>query len=67
MGFSPFPLHLGDRFLITSAFPWFVEPSIDLGDFRHPSPAFEMIEPDNLLMRPVKMIRNIRYLLVQPR
>jgi hypothetical protein len=45
----------------------FVEAPIDLGDLPYPLLAFLVLEGQDLLMRPVEMIGNVRYLLVEPR
>jgi len=47
-------------------FHLFIESLIDPGDFGDPSLALAMFERKDLLMRPVKVISNVRYLLVEP-
>jgi hypothetical protein len=42
-----------------------ISPLIDSGDFRDPALAFTMLERKDLVMRPVKVIRDVRYLLEQ--
>jgi hypothetical protein len=44
-----------------------VEAQIDFCDLPHPSLALLMLERQDLFVRPVKMIGNVRYLLVEPR
>jgi hypothetical protein len=43
-----------------------VEPVVDLCDLGDPALTFGMIERQDLFVRPVKMVRHIRYLLVEP-
>ena len=43
-----------------------VETLVDLGDLRDPTLALGMLERQDLVVRPVKVIGNVRYLLVEP-
>jgi len=43
-----------------------VEPAIDLRDLLDPALAFAMLQAQDLLVRPVKVIRDIRDLLIEP-
>jgi hypothetical protein len=43
-----------------------VEALINLGDFCNPALALRMVQRQNLFVRPVKMIGNVGYLLIQP-
>jgi len=43
-----------------------VESPIDLCDLVDPALSLGVLEPENLLVRPVKVIRDVRYLLVEP-
>ena len=43
-----------------------VEPAVDLRDLRDPLLPLTVFEPEDLLVRPVKVIRDVRYLLVEP-
>ena len=43
-----------------------IETLVDLCDLLHPTLALRMIQRQDLLMRPVKVVRNIRYLLIEP-
>src|SRR5262249_37221324 len=43
-----------------------IEAPVDAGDFRDPALALAMVQRQNLLVRPMKVIRHIRYLLVEP-
>jgi hypothetical protein len=44
----------------------FVEPPVDLRDLLDPTLPLGVLEPENLLVRPVEVIRDVRYLLVEP-
>lgn len=44
----------------------FVESLVDFADFIHPLLTFSMFERENLFMRPVEVICNVRYLFVEP-
>ena len=44
----------------------FIEAPVDLCNLRHPTLALGVLQGQDLLMRPVKVIRNVRYLLVEP-
>lgn len=44
----------------------FIETGIDFGNFRHPLPAFSVLQHQDLMVRPVKVKRDIRYLLIEP-
>jgi hypothetical protein len=50
----------------THAAHLFIEALIDLGNFRDPALAFGVLQSQNLFVRPVKVIGNIRYLLIEP-
>jgi len=43
-----------------------VEALVDLCNLDNPTLAFSMLQRQNFLVRPVKVIRNVRYLLVEP-
>jgi len=43
-----------------------VEALIDLGDFCNPALTFSMLHRQNLFVRPVKVIGDISYLLIEP-
>jgi hypothetical protein len=43
----------------------FIEPAVDLGDLPHPPFTIPMFHVKNRIGRPVKMVRNVGYLLVQ--
>jgi hypothetical protein len=43
-----------------------VETPIDLRDLGNPTPALGMVQCQNLPLRPVKVIGNVRYLLIEP-
>jgi hypothetical protein len=43
-----------------------VEALVDFGDFLNPALALKVIQFENLCVRPVKVISNIRYLLIEP-
>jgi hypothetical protein len=45
----------------------FIAPAIDLCDLHHPALALVMLDRQDLFVRPVKVIRNVRYLLIEPR
>jgi hypothetical protein len=59
MVFVPLASKSSSAYLLIEAF-------IDLGDFCDPALAFSMLHRQNLSVRPVKVIGNIGYLLVQP-
>jgi hypothetical protein len=44
----------------------FIETLVDLRDLRNPALALGMFQRQNLFVRPVKVISNIRYLLIEP-
>jgi hypothetical protein len=44
----------------------FVEPPVDLRDLLDPTLPLGVLEPENLLVPPVEVIRDVRYLLVEP-
>jgi len=44
----------------------FVEALIDLRDLRDPALALSVLQRQNLLVRPMKVIGDVRYLLVEP-
>jgi hypothetical protein len=44
----------------------FVETAVDLRDLGDPFRPLRVLEPEDLLVRPVKVIRDVRYLLLQP-
>jgi hypothetical protein len=46
--------------------PLLVQASVDSGDLFHPGRAFPMLQAQDLLMRPMKVISHIRYLLAEP-
>jgi hypothetical protein len=43
-----------------------VKSLVDPGDFGDPALALAVFEREDLLMRPVKVISNVRYLLIEP-
>jgi len=43
-----------------------VQPAVDTGDFRDPALPLAVLQREDLIVRPVKMKRDVRYLLVQP-
>jgi hypothetical protein len=43
-----------------------VQALVDLGDLGDPALAFGVLQRQNFLVRPVKVIRNVRYLLIEP-
>jgi len=43
-----------------------VQSLIDLGDFIHPLLTLLMLQFENLRVRPVKVVCNVRYLLIEP-
>jgi len=43
-----------------------VQASIDARDFFHPRRALAMLQGKDFLVRPVKVIRHVRYLLAEP-
>jgi hypothetical protein len=43
-----------------------VQAAIDLDDLLHPARALAMLEVQDLVVRPMKVIRQIRYLFVEP-
>jgi hypothetical protein len=43
-----------------------VEPAVDAGDLFHPTLPVAVLQRQDLLVRPVEMKRDVRYLLVQP-
>jgi hypothetical protein len=43
-----------------------IEAAVDLRDLRDPLFPFTMFERQDLLVRPVKVIRDVRYLLAEP-
>jgi hypothetical protein len=43
-----------------------VESLVDLGDLGDPTTALGVLQRQNLLVRPVKVIGNVRYLLIEP-
>jgi hypothetical protein len=43
-----------------------VEALVDLCDLSDPTPALGVLQRQNFLVRPVKVISNIRYLLIEP-
>src|SRR5262245_6609978 len=43
-----------------------VQAAIDLDDLLHPARAFAMLEVQDLVVRPMKVIRQVRYLFVEP-
>jgi hypothetical protein len=51
---------------VKSAVVFLVETPVDLRDLGDPALPLGVFEPENLLVRPVKVIRDVRYLLVQP-
>jgi len=56
------------RFLEFSRAPWtlFIEAPVDLCDLGDPTLALGVLERQDFFVRPVKVIRNIRYLLIEP-
>jgi hypothetical protein len=44
----------------------FIEAEIDFGNLRHPLPALSVLQHQDLAVRPVKVKRDIRYLLIEP-
>lgn len=44
----------------------FVEAEIDFGNLRHPALALCVLQHQDLVVRPVKVKRDIRYLLIEP-
>jgi hypothetical protein len=44
----------------------FIEPLVDLRDLSDPALALGVFQRQNLFVRPVKVIGNIRYLLIEP-
>lgn len=44
----------------------FVQAAIDPDDLLHPARAFAMLQVHDVVVRPVKVIRQIRYLFVEP-
>ena len=44
----------------------FVQARIDLCDFSHPLLTLRMFQFKNLSVRPVKVVRNVRYLFIEP-
>jgi len=52
---------------LRSDFPHlFIESPIDLGDLSDPALALAVFEREDLVVRPVKVIGNVRYLLIEP-
>ena len=43
-----------------------VQTAIDLDDLLHPARAFAMLQVHDLVVRPMKVIRQIRYLFAEP-
>ena len=43
-----------------------VETLVDLGNLGNPTLALSVLERHDLLVRPMKVIRNVRYLLIEP-
>jgi hypothetical protein len=43
-----------------------VKPLVDFGDLANPAIAFSVFQMKYLVVRPVKVIRNVRYLLIEP-
>lgn len=43
----------------------FIEPAIDIGDFFHPALALHVLKVQDIVAWPVKVIRDVGYLLVQ--
>ena len=50
----------------SGVFYLFVEALVDLGDLGDPTLAFSMLERQDLLVRPMKVIGDICYLLIEP-
>jgi hypothetical protein len=44
----------------------FVETLVDLCNLGNPTLALSMLQRQNSLVRPMKVIRNVRYLLIEP-
>ena len=43
-----------------------VQAAIDLDDFLDPTPTLAVLQAQDVVMRPVKVVRQIRYLFVEP-
>jgi hypothetical protein len=50
----------------SSGLTFFIQSPVDLGNFVHPALALTVFQRQHLFVRPVKMKRDIRYLLVEP-
>ncbi len=62
-GFSPFhPSQQRGWFLRLT----FIEAGIDFGNLRHPLLSLRVLQHQDLLVRPMKMKCDIRYLLIEP-
>lgn len=49
----------------TTLFDRFVEPAVDLRDFLHPLLSFMVLHVQYVVVRPVEVVGNVGYLLVQ--
>jgi hypothetical protein len=56
----------GDGTDLSLLLPSLIETLIDPGDLFYPSLAFAVFEREELIVRPVKVIRDVRYLLIEP-
>jgi len=50
----------------TKALLLVIETLVDPGNFSYPTLALGMFQRQNLFVRPMKVIRNVRYLLIEP-
>ncbi|MEN3334219.1 MAG: hypothetical protein V7641_3584 [Blastocatellia bacterium] len=44
-----------------------IEPFVDPGDFRHPLLTLQMLQREDLVVRPVEVISDVSYLFIEPR
>ena len=65
VGIFNLPPFSGKAVLDISAFS-LVQPLVDLCDLAYPGLTFEMLQPENLFVRPVKVKCDIRYLFIEP-
>lgn len=57
---------VGPSFVGLHIFRLVVEPAIDPGNFRHPLLTLQMLHFEYLVVRPVKVVCDIRYLFIEP-
>jgi hypothetical protein len=63
---SPLPENVKNVFLAASAICFVVHFAIDFGNFIAPTAALSMLHIHDVIMRPMKIICDEAYLLVQP-